>query len=51
MNTSKVINVDENSAVFLLDLEGRIKLTKNFAQIKRLPIMSKNLLFTFWRIA
>jgi hypothetical protein len=29
MKTSKVINVDENSTVFLLDLERRIKLAKN----------------------
>jgi hypothetical protein len=29
MKTSKVINVDENSTEFLLDLERRIKLAKN----------------------
>jgi hypothetical protein len=29
MKTSKVINVDENSTAFLLDLERRIKLAKN----------------------
>jgi hypothetical protein len=29
MSNSKVINVDENSQEFLLDLERRIKLAKN----------------------
>lgn len=29
MNSSKVINADENSRVFLLDLERRIKLAKD----------------------
>jgi hypothetical protein len=29
MNNSKVINVDESSPEFLLDLERRIKLAKN----------------------
>lgn len=29
MNSSKVINVDENSQEFLLELERRIKLAKN----------------------
>lgn len=29
MNNSKVINVDENSKEFLLELERRIKLAKN----------------------
>lgn len=43
MFTSKVINVDENSAVFLLDLERRIKLAKNPKNRIPLELAKKNI--------
>jgi plasmid stabilization system protein ParE len=44
MNSSKVINVDENSPEFLLDLERRIKLAKNPKNRIPLSIAKKDIL-------
>jgi hypothetical protein len=44
MNSNKVINVDENSPEFLIDLERRIKLAKNPKNRIPLSIAKKDIL-------
>jgi hypothetical protein len=44
MNTSKVINVDENSQEFQLELERRIKLAKNPKNRRRFSLAKKDIL-------
>jgi hypothetical protein len=51
MNNSKVINVDENSQEFLIDLERRIKLAKNPKNRIPLSIAKKNILKKYQELA
>jgi len=51
MNIQKVINVDENSPEFLLDLERRIKLAKNPKNRIPLSIAKKDILKKYRKLA
>ena len=51
MNRSKVINVDENSPEFLLELERRIKLAKNPKNRIPLSIAKQDILKKYQELA
>jgi hypothetical protein len=51
MNSSKVINVDENSPEFLLELERRIKLAKNPKNRIPLTIAKKDIIKKYQELA
>jgi hypothetical protein len=51
MNKSKVINVDENSPEFLLELDRRIKLAKNTKNRIPLTIAKKDILKKYQKLA
>ncbi len=51
MNSSKVINVNENSPEFLLELERRIKLARNPKNRIPLSIAKKDILKRYQELA
>lgn len=51
MNSSKVINVDESSPEFLIELERRIKLAKNPKNRIPLSIAKKDILKKYQELA
>lgn len=51
MNSSNIINIDENSPEFLLELEQRIKRAKNYKNRIPLSIAKKDILKKYQELA